>query len=350
MVSCMTPSATPSRQPIAALAPESGARPSRAAPWLLGAVALVWGINWPMGKATLAYLPPIWTVALRTAVGALAVFLLCLLTRRLVLPKRGDLPVILSVGVLHMTAFSVLCSLGLTHVSAGRSVVLAYTTPLWVVPGAWLLLGEVPTRRRLLGAGVGLAGLALIFNPLSFDWHDRRAVTGNAAVLLAAFCWAGSILYGRAHRWVTPPFELVFWHALLASGLLLPMAVAIEGVPRIAWSPILVSQLLYGGLLGIALASWAMTTVNRMLPAATTSIGLLGVPVVGIASSSVALQEPLSAALLAALALILGGVVLGTVRGGASRRERKSRRGRRACVNRRSFYRCASTPACRSLR
>lgn len=288
---------------------------SRAAPWLLGLVAVVWGINWPVGKAMLAHLPPVWTVALRTGVGALAVLLLCLLTRRLVLPRRADLPVILSVGVLHMTAFSVLCSIGLQHVTAGRSVVLAYTTPLWVVPGAWLLLGEAPTRWRLLGAGIGLTGLLLIFNPLSFDWHDRRAVAGNAAVLLAALCWAGSILYVRAHRWVTPPFELVFWHALLASCLLLPMAFALEGVPRIVWSPALVSQLLYGGVFGIALASWAMTTINRALPATTTSLGLLGVPVIGIVCSAVSLGERIGTALVGALALILGGIALGMVRG-----------------------------------
>ncbi|QNK70928.1 DMT family transporter [Variovorax sp. PAMC26660] len=305
----MPPSATPSRHSTA-LASKS----PRGAFWLLGLVAIVWGINWPIGKAMLVHVPPVWTVALRTAVGALAVLVLCVLTRRLVLPRRADIPVILSVGVLHMTAFSVLCSLGLQHVSASRSVVLAYTTPLWVVPGAWLLLGEAPTRWRLLGAGLGLAGLVLIFNPLTFDWHDRRAVTGNVAVLLAALCWAASILYVRVHKWVTPPFELVFWHALLASCLLLPMAVAIEGVPHIAWSAVLVSQLLYGGLFGIALAYWAMTTVNRTLPATTTSLGLLGVPVVGIACSAAALREPVGAALLMALLLILGGIVLGMVR------------------------------------
>ncbi|MGJ7525808.1 DMT family transporter [Variovorax sp. GB1P17] len=323
----MTSSTTPATHLAVVRAPEpavdaprnTSPKPSHTALWLLATVAIVWGINWPVGKATLAYLPPIWTVALRTAVGALAVLVLCVLTRRLVLPRRADIPVILSVGVLHMTAFSVLCSVGLQHVSAGRSVVLAYTTPLWVVPGAWLLLGEVPTRWRLLGAGLGLAGLLLIFNPLSFDWHDRRAVAGNAAVLLAALSWAGSILYVRAHKWVTPPFELVFWHALLASCLLLPMAVAIEGMPHIEWNLTLASQLLYGGLFGIALASWAMTTVNRMLPATTTSLGLLGVPVIGIVCSSIALREPLSVALLAALGLILGGIALGMVRSSSSR-------------------------------
>ncbi|WP_080709800.1 DMT family transporter [Cupriavidus metallidurans] len=286
---------------------------------LLAGIALAWGINWPVGKALLAYLPPIWVVALRSAVGAAALLVICVLRKRLVLPKRGDIPVILSVGVLHMTAFSVLASIGLQYVAAGRSAVLAYTTPLWVVPGAWLMLGEPMTVRRLAGVGLGLLGLLLIFNPLAFDWRDRNAVLGNGLVLLAALCWAISILYVRAHKWVTPPFELVFWQALLATCLLIPLALLLDGMPQVDWQPSLAGLLLYGGFFGIALAYWAMNTVNRTLPAATTSLGLLGVPVFGVACSAIALGEPISLQLIVAMGLILGGIGVGTMGGGRQR-------------------------------
>lgn len=279
---------------------------------LLVAIAVAWGINWPVGKALLGHLPPIWVVALRSALGTVALLAICLLRRRFVIPKRGDLPVILSVGVLHMTAFSVLVSVGLQFVPAGRSVVLAYTTPLWVVPGAWLLLREPLTGRRLAGVGMGLLGLLLIFNPLAFDWHDVHAVLGNGLVLLAALCWALSILYVRSHKWVTPPFELVFWQALLATCLLMPLAWLLDGVPKIDWQPGLAGLLLYGGVFGIALAYWAVTTVNRTLPASTTSLGLLGVPVFGLVCSAIALGEPVALPLVLAMGLILGGIGVGT--------------------------------------
>ncbi|WP_335617511.1 DMT family transporter [Bordetella flabilis] len=288
---------------------------------LLVAVAVVWGLNWPVGKAMLEDLPPVWLVALRSAVGAVALLAICVLRGRLVIPKRGDIPVILSVGVLHMTAFSVLASLGLQFVPAGRSVVLAYTTPLWVLPGARLLLGETLSRRRVAGVALGLSGLLLIFNPSTFDWHDGRAVWGNALVLLAALCWAASILYVRAHRWITPPFELVFWQALLATCLLVPLALVMEGVPRIDWHPRLMGLLLYGGVFGIAFAYWAVTTVNRILPATTTSLGLLGVPAFGLACSALTLGESIAPPLVAATVLILAGIVLGATHGGISRRE-----------------------------
>jgi drug/metabolite transporter (DMT)-like permease len=282
---------------------------------LLLVVAAVWGLNWPVGKAMLDYLPPIWLVSLRSALGAIALLAICVVRGRLVIPRRGDIPVILSVGVLHMTAFSVFASVGLQSVPAGRSVVLAYTTPLWVLPGARLLLGEALTGRRVMGVGLGLLGLLLIFNPSTFDWHDGRAVWGNALVLLAALCWAASILYVRAHKWITPPFELVFWQALLATCLLVPLALLMEGVPRIDWQPELAGMLLYGGVFGIALAYWAVTTVNRILPATTTSLGLLGVPVFGLACSALTLGETIALPLVAAMALILAGIVVGAARG-----------------------------------
>lgn len=54
--------------------------------------------------------------------------------------------------------------------------------------------------------------------------------TRRAWLLLAALCWAASILYVRSHRWVTPPFELVFWQALLATCLLVPLALILGGI------------------------------------------------------------------------------------------------------------------------
>jgi hypothetical protein len=54
-------------------------------------------------------------------------------------------------------------------------------------------------------------------------------------------------------------------------------------------------------------------TVNRDLPAITTALGLLAVPVVGVACSSLALGEPLNFALLAAMSLIISGIAIGLI-------------------------------------
>jgi drug/metabolite transporter (DMT)-like permease len=67
----------------------------------------------------------------------------------------------------------------------------------------------------------------------------------------------------------------------------------------------------YGGTAGIALPYWAMQIVNKNLPAITTSLALLVVPVVGVACSALALGEPITAGLILAMLLIISGIVVG---------------------------------------
>ncbi|VVE54682.1 putative cystine transporter YijE [Pandoraea pneumonica] len=288
--------------------------PARSRAGLIFAIVIVmWGVNWPVSKALLAHVSPWWSTAFRSTVGMITLFIICAATRRLVLPKRGDLPVILSVGLLHMTVFSLLVAISLQYVSAGRSAVLAYTTPLWVMPAARLWLGEALTPRRLVGIAFGLLGIAVMFNPLAFNWHDRNAVFGNALVLASAFVWAIAIVHMRAHRWVNGPFELSPWQLLLASVILCTLAAIFDGAPRIAGLAGFAGLMTYGGIVGGGIAYWLAGVVTRQLPAGVTSLGLLGVPVVGTLASALLLRESLGLDVWLALALIVGGIALGTV-------------------------------------
>lgn len=287
----------------------------RAALALFAIVIFAWGLNWTVAKLTLQFMTPLWMAAIRGGLAAVVLLFVMLATKSLRIPKRGDVPVVCSIALLHMTAFAALMSLGLQLVPAGRSVVLGYTTPLWVTPAAVLLLGERLTPARIAGVAVGMAGLAVMFNPLAFDWADKRALLGNGLLLLSAFCWAISIIHTRAHQWISTPFQLVFWEVLLATIVLTLLAIVFEGWPQITWNIQLALLLGYGSVIGVSLAYWAMAMVNRSLPAVTTSLGVLATPVVGVVSSMVLLDEPFSLSLLVALTLIIGGIMLGTVGG-----------------------------------
>ena len=120
----------------------------------------------------------------------------------------------------------------------------------------------------------------------------------------------------RAHTWISTPFQLVFWEVLLATVVLLVLALLVEGPPpHIAWSLELVGLFLFASIFGVVVAYWAMAMVNRSLPAVTTSLGILATPVVGTLGSAIALAEPIGMTLLIAMALILGGIAVGTTAG-----------------------------------
>ncbi|MEA2800461.1 MAG: hypothetical protein QOE49_556 [Rhodospirillaceae bacterium] len=287
--------------------------PGHVALLLFAVVVLAWGFNWPVTKLIVHSISPLWTATFRSLIAAVVLLGLLWGQGNLIVPRRGDLPVVVGIALPHMVAFSALVAIGLQFVPAGRAIVLGYTTPLWVIPAARLLLGEPITRRHLAGGALALAGLAIMFNPASFDWSDGRALLGNGLLLLAAACWAVSIVYVRAHKWISTPFQLVFWEVLLATGLLALLALFFDGVPRVEWTLPLVLLLLYGGVCGNALAYWAVAMVNRSLPAATTSLGLLATPVVGTFSAAITLGEPITQTLFSAMVLIVGGIALSTI-------------------------------------
>ena len=274
-------------------------------------MVIAWGLTWPVNKVILESLPPLWLMALRSAMATVALFVIAIWRGRLALPPRADLPVLFSITLLHMVGFALLAAWGLQLVPTGRSVVLAYTTPLWVTPGASLFLRERLTPRRMLGVVVGLLGLAVLFNPLAFDWANREAVLGNGAIIVAALLWAASILHIRGHRWHSTPFDLVPWEMLLATAILMPLAVATSTMTDAEWNVRLVALLLYAGVPGTAVAYWATAVASRNLPAVTTSLGLLATPVVSVVIATIWLGEALTLPLLAAIVLILGGVAIG---------------------------------------
>jgi drug/metabolite transporter (DMT)-like permease len=283
---------------------------------LLMVVVLAWGSMWPVNKALLAYMTPIWSVALRTYISMLTLFGISLCLTGLVVPTRQDAPVLISMVVLHMVAFTILSQLALQWVPAGRSAVLAYTSVLWAPIGAAVFLGETLSRRRLLGLALGILGLLAIFNPFAFQWGDPSAVAGNALLLLAAMLWAASIVHNRGHVWRSTPFQLAPWQALLAALLLTLAAASIEGVPRVTWTWDSVLLLLFAGIPGTALAYWAAAVSSSELPASTTSVGLLATPAVSVAVALALLGEAPTLPLLLALALLIGGIAVGAAGSG----------------------------------
>ncbi|WP_315834066.1 DMT family transporter [Bradyrhizobium prioriisuperbiae] len=290
---------------------------SRSAIALFAFVVLAWGINWVVTKVIVGQVSPLWAMTIRTGIAVAVLAPALLITGKFVVPRRGDIPIVLVISLFHMVAFAALMAAGLKYVPVGRSIVLGYTTPLWVAPAAWMFLGEPMPPRRAAGVALGVAGLLLMFNPSAFDWRDQSALLGNGLLLLAALAWSVSILYTRVHRWISTPFQLVLWQALLATVVLAIMAVVFEGKPQVVWNAKLMVAFGFSGVIGTALAYWAMAVVNSHVSATTTSLGVLATPVVGITISAIFLGETIDAALVVSTAMILAGIAIGTTAGGS---------------------------------
>jgi drug/metabolite transporter (DMT)-like permease len=277
---------------------------------LLALVVFVWGANWPTMKMGLHHITPLWFAAARFWMGSLCLFALLAVQGRLALPTRRDLPVLLSVALTQMALFQPTVNFGLSHVPAGRAAVLVYTTPLWVVPGAMLFLGEKIGTLKWVGVALGLLGVAVLFNPLGLDWTNRDVVIGSLMLMFAAMIWGIAVLHIRGHAWHLSPLQMTPWQLGLAAVLVTPVAVVVDGDKNPDWSPQLIYALVYNGPIATAFAFWAATSISRALPAVTSSLSFLAVPAMGILLSLLSLGEVPDVSLLGGFGLILAGVLL----------------------------------------
>ncbi len=277
--------------------------------FLLVLVVIIWGANWPIMKIGLRSIDPLWFAAARLGIALIAISLLLLFMGRLKRPHRQDIPIVFGVGVMQFAIFVTLINVGLTEVNAGRAALLSYTTPLWVTPGAYFFLKEPVSKIKLVGAGIGLCGLLVLFNPLGFDWSDASVVKGNVILLVAALVWALSILHIRQHQWKGSVLELTPWQIIVALMIVVPYAWFSTTRPVI-WSTELIMILLYNGVMATALGQWAAMRVTQILPAVTVSLGFLMVPLMGILSSTLWLHEPFTLTLGIGAVLIVGGLLL----------------------------------------
>ncbi|MBP0495119.1 DMT family transporter [Pararoseomonas indoligenes] len=293
---------------VVAPAVPAAARQGRWAVVALVAAIFLWGANWPVMKVGLAHVTPLWFSALRFAAGAACLFLLQAAQGRLHLPRRADLPVIASIGLLQMTAFTALGMEAMTVLPAGRSAILSYTTPVWVAPAAILLFGEKATPRGLAGIALGLAGIVVLVNPLSIPWHVPGVLGANAMLLLAAGCWAACILHLRVHP--VSAYAVAPWQMLLAATGLALAGQIWEGPFTGDGSTGFWEALAFVGPVATAFCFVAVNAASTRLPATTMSMAMLGVPLAGLALSVAVLGERVDAALAIGTACIAGGMLV----------------------------------------
>lgn len=277
---------------------------------LLALVVLILGVNWPILSIGLESISPLWMTALRLSGGTLAVFVLTAATGRLRPPPRADLPVVFSVAGLRLALVYLMVFTALQFVPPGRSSVLVWTASLWAVPIAWLVLGERMTRLRWAGLGLGLLGIVSLFEPWSLSWAQPGVATGHLLLLAAAISNAATSVHIRRHSWTTTPLHLVPWQLLIATVPMVTVAVVVEGIPRIPWTAGLGLVVAYQGILATGVALWAQVSVLRSLPAVSTNLSLMLVPVVGLISSVIIVDEIVTPAVVLAVVGIFAGVTL----------------------------------------
>ncbi len=278
----------------------------------LGVVALSWGAV----LVRLADAPPLAVAAFRMLLASLVLLPLGLMRARdeMVALLRRTFWLVLGAGGCLALHFALWIA-SLSHTSVASSVVLVTATPLFVALASWLLFAERLRRATFAGIAVSLVGAMLI--GYAGVRHGGTAVSGNLLALSAAVAMAGYLLIGRRVRrsaGLLPYTTVVFG----AAALLLLAAAALSGTPFSGYGRdtclALLALALVPQLMGHMSLNWAL----RFLPATMVTVAVLGEPVGASCLAWMVLGEPPGLLEVAGGVLMLLGIALAFLRGGAA--------------------------------
>jgi drug/metabolite transporter (DMT)-like permease len=277
---------------------------------LLTGFALLLAFNQVVIKVVNEGLQPVFFAALRSFGGAVCIYLWIRFRRIELRIAPGTVPAGLLMGVFFAVEFIFLfLALDLTTVT--RTSVIFYTMPVWLALMAHVLLpGERITPGKAAGLALAFLGVvvALVMRPA--DPAAQASLWGDLFALIAAFAWAGIALVakGSALKAVRPELQLM-WQLTVSAPILIVAAMFFGPFLRdpapIHWAG-LAFQILAIASAGFLLWLWILS----LYPAASVAAFSFLSPVFGVAMGWALLDEQVGWSLIAALGLVVAGLIL----------------------------------------
>lgn len=280
---------------------------------MLTAASAGWGVGATMTRLAVAELPPITTACVRFGLGAL--LLLGVLAWRgeaSRLPPRRDWRLIAGIGVLGVTGFGALYTVGLQLTGPAEGSLIQGMSPLVTLLLAALLVGEQVRRWQVIGGIVAFLGLAVLLLGGTAAWGggDLRLL-GDLILIVASVCWAGYSVGVRMAASRLGLAETSAYSVLVGTLVLVPVAVL-----ELAWSPpAAVGPAAWGAIAYLAIVSSCLCYLwwndgVRKIGAGRTAVFTFVAPVAAMLSAIPILGEWPTLAQLVGGALILGGLFL----------------------------------------
>ena len=279
---------------------------------LLSFLAFVWGASYLFIKVAVDEIEPAPMMFVRMAIAA-ALLLPFLLWREGVRNGLEQLRAAaragLVLGLVNAAVPFTLIAWGEKHIDSGVAAIANSTVPIF---NALLVIRFLPSERlsagRLVGVLVGFAGVGVLTggNPEGGWW----AVAGTMAVVLASLSYAVGSIYGQMRvRGTAGP---VLATASMIGGALVLLPIAAFQVPSDVPSWQASGSVLALAVGGTAIAQLVLFRMLRLHGSARVVLVTYLMPSIALFYGALLLDESITTAAVAGLALILGGVAIGS--------------------------------------
>jgi drug/metabolite transporter (DMT)-like permease len=288
---------------------------------LLLVLAGAWGASYLFIKLAVEDIEPAPAMAARTLIAGVLLLAYLVATtgaRRATADLRASWRAALVLGAINAAIPFWLIGWGEKHVDSSVAGIAQATVPLFsFLLGLRFLPHERISGARWLGVALGIAGVAVLagFNPSDGWW----AAAGTMAVVVSSVSYALSGIYGQLRVATVAGPVLATGSMLAAALMLLPFGLAQLPQEMPGWRAI--AGVLALALLGTFLAQLILYRMLGLYGARRVSLVAYLMPCFAVVYGALLLDEPVAASALLGLALILGGVGLGS---GALRMRRRA--------------------------
>jgi len=271
----------------------------------LAVMTIIWGYNWVVMKEALRFCGPFVFAAMRAFPAALCLCGILLLAKKDWRPRQVKWTILL--GLLSTTLGLGLPIWSLVSGGAGKTAVLLYTMPFWVILLAWPILGERIRGLEWLAVILAFGGLAFI---VAVDAAGANLFSSILAVV-SGVSWAGSAIVARIMR-RSPDFDVVSvttWQMIYGVGPLMLVAFLVPAQP-IQWTTAFIAALVYNIFVTSVVAYLLWFYILERLPAGMATMGTLVTPIIAILAAAVQLGEIPTLYENVGIVLILAGIGL----------------------------------------
>ena len=270
--------------------------------WLL-LLASIWGASYMFIKIGLRDFSAPMIAWLRIALAA-AVLVPMAASQRALGAVRGRPGTVAIVGAVQVAGPFLLIGLGEQEISSALAGILVATAPIFTaVLAVWVDHEERSEGARLVGIVIGIAGVVALFG-LDLS-GSGSAVLGGLAVVLAGLGYAVGGFLVKHRLGHAPPIGVAAWVMVAGTIWLLPAALITAPGSAPALGPLAAVATL--GVVGTGLAfAIFYTLIGRIGPARSFIVAYLA-PGFAVLYGALLLDERITAATVAGLALILAG-------------------------------------------
>lgn len=282
---------------------------SRAA-LLMVFLCAIWGLQQVAIKLAAPDMSPVLQSALRS-LGAVGLVWLWARHRRIDLGLNdGTLGPGVLAGLLFAGEFALLYW-ALQFTTASRGVIFLYTAPFMVsLAVVWRLPGEHMRPIQWAGLALAFAGVVVLFGEGLLK-PSGSAWIGDMMMLGAAVLWAATTLTIKFSRLATAAPEKTLLYQIAVSALVLPVVAVLLGETRVgAITPTLIGSLAFQIVVVAAFSYACWFWLIRHYPATRLSAFSFLTPVMGVLAGVLVLGEPLTAAVIGAMATVGAGIFL----------------------------------------